>query len=265
MTGYVHLAAKLADERGTLLSDDVAPWLWARLRERFPDALAAVLMPRHVHVIARAEHADRLDRTLRWHARLFRPGSLTRVWEPLEPRPVIADVGKLHRQVRYVLLNPCRASFVDDPLLWRWSTHRDSVGGVADPWVPAGRLAAALERPTFGFEDWFHHYVSADPHASVGGTPPPEPDPPDVAPLSDLLAATASALRLRPDEVSETRLGRVLFTHLATNHGWPDIRHLAPLLDVTPIAARRLRRRACPPDALAAGRLCLAEPRLRAG
>jgi hypothetical protein len=42
---------------------------------------------------------------------------------------------KLARQVRYIVLNPCRDRIVGDPLSWMWSTQRDVMGATVQPWV----------------------------------------------------------------------------------------------------------------------------------
>ena len=77
--------------------------------------------------------------------------------------------------MRYTVLNPSRAGIVDDPLSWPWSTHRDVVGAIADPWVTAERLGAALGSRMASAQD-IHAYVSGDPSVAIAGTPFPFDD-----------------------------------------------------------------------------------------
>ena len=266
MTGYVHLTATVMEGRPELLAPERAAWLWGRLRARFPDALAAALMPRHVHLVvpASGDPAGRLRRTLSWHTRRFPVAeSAGRGWEPV-PEPVpIADRLKLQRQVRYVHLNPCRAGHTDDPLRWCWSTHRDAVGAAADPWVTADRLAPALGRPRVGFEDWFHGYVSGDPSVAVEGTLPPEPPLDDgPIPLAELVFAAAAALRIPASDARDSAAARRLVVALAPRHGWPAPAPVTAALGLAPDTLRQIRRRHPVPAGLAAAELCLGDPRL---
>ena len=112
-----------------------ATWLWTGLREIFGSALAAALMPNHLHVVAPTPdpqiELDRLRHLLGAYARVFGVG-----WNRIpDPKPLVT-IDKLVRQVRYIALNPCRPVrvgtesivLVRDPLLWEWSTHRDAIG-----------------------------------------------------------------------------------------------------------------------------------------
>ncbi len=133
-------------------------------------------MPDHLHLIVFVEDPkaaqERLAGTLGAYARRFGDR-----WHRVpEPAP-IPDRKHLARQVRYVALNPCRSALCRDPLSWLWSTHRDVVGAVVDPWVTADRLADALGRPRGGFSARHHRYVSGDPSVAPGGTALPVPLP----------------------------------------------------------------------------------------
>jgi hypothetical protein len=166
--------------------------------------------------------------------------------------------------VRYVALNPCRAGLARDPLEWPWSTHRDVVGAVADPWVAAEQLATMLQRPRRGFAETHHAYVSADPDVAVGGTPLLRPVPRTLAPETSLTAvsrAAASATRATSVDVRRPGPTRALFIRLASSQGWQDSRQLAEVCGTTPWTIRWHRR--TPDEALLApGLLCLGDRRL---
>jgi hypothetical protein len=93
----------------------------------------------------------------RWrnHAR----GERGPVWQTHPAPQALPDVQHTRRTIRYVLLNPCRAGLVADPLAWPYSTHRDAVG-LAVPGVR--RIEREPER--------FHRWVSADGTVDVAGT-----------------------------------------------------------------------------------------------
>lgn len=265
----IHLTVRARRLAVPLTHPEVAPWFWARLEEAFPDALAAVLMPNHPHIVLpsddAAESRRRLGHVLSGLRRSDNRGAAIQ-WEPVAEPDLLADRSKASRMIRYVLLNPCRASLVDDPLCWPWSTHRDIVGAIANPWVDAVRLAGALGRRAEGFAVELHRYVSSDPSVAVAGTPFPQPaQPTGVAahPLDMLIAAAAAATRGTPDGIRRRSATRALFLQLAAEQGWDDATRLAALCGISSrsVQRRRLHERDA---ALAAGRLCLGDPRLRA-
>jgi hypothetical protein len=94
-----------------------------------------------------------------------------------DPQPIV-DLAKLRTQVRYVHLNPCRASLSTDPIAWAWSTHLDYIGVISRPWPQVeqnlkrlGYAAASEGRRKF------HGFVSGDVTTSLSGTPLPEAQP----------------------------------------------------------------------------------------
>jgi len=200
-----HFTARLTLDSPDL-SNAAAAWVWFHLRLLFPAALAVVVMPDHIHLVVDAgkRGRERLRRCLGQFGRWF-PGR----WEPA-PAPVpIHGLRKLRRQVRYVVLNPCRAGMVDDPLSWLWSTHRDVMGASSAPWVTPERLARALGERVEGFAERHHAYVSADPSAAVAGTPPPRPRAVLDADLPSVARAAALSTRGEPRAVF-FQLGRAL-------------------------------------------------------
>jgi hypothetical protein len=183
-------------------------------------------------------------------------------WETV-PAPEEIGVDKRERHVRYVTLNPCRARLVCDPLAWPWSTHRDIVGAVIEPWVTAEALAAALGRPAPRFAPRHHAYVSADPTASVVGTPYPQPAGPSALPVYPLGAIAVAAAAAHRGEVADVRKRsrvRATFIDLARECGWRDATLVAQAAALTPTAVRwrwRMGRPAHP-----AAWLCLGDVRL---
>jgi hypothetical protein len=262
-----HVTARALGRLAPFLTFEAAAFAWRRLRAAFPEALAVILMPNHLHMVVEFIRACALK--LRMAAVL---SGLTRsglcgpervVWQQApEPKP-IEDVQKLRRQVRYVALNPCRAGLCADPLQWIWSTHRDVLGAAADPWITGERLAAALQLSPRGFALRHHAYVSGDPAVRVDGTPPPVLAPArDAAlvPLETVAAAAAAALRLPMSAIASRADARRLFVQLAHNQGWHDARCLARRCGVQPWQVFHLARQ--PASGLDAARLCLGDERL---
>ena len=266
----VHLTARTRAGQPLLADQEVAAMLWSGLRRGFPAALAVVLMPNHLHLIgdepSPSEARFRLGRILGAITRRVRTKGRRDFagWQPVPEPARIPDVMHLRRQVRYVALNPCRAGLTRDPLEWPWSTYRDVMGAIADPWVDGARLASAFGTSRRDFGTRFHAYVSGDPSCSVTGTAPPRPARPSPAPaysLERILVAAASATRAPVSAVTSRSRTRLLFVLLATRHGWHDTRLLAGMCRTSRQSVAKLRRKRA--EALiAAGELCLGDERL---
>ncbi len=247
-----------------LLTDVHARWLWTAFERAFPDALIAMLMPNHAHLIVRRSKNVRLrfGAILGRFSLRFRDGLPG--WQRIPEPDRIANTRILRRLYRYVALNPCRADLAADPLEWRWSTYRDVFGATAGPWTETGRVAAALDHPIDGFEPSLHHYVSSDTECKVGGTPPPVlPATGDNAPsLDTLYAAAAAALREPVHAAATNRQLRVLFIQAAraTPHRTHAIAELAGCSVRTVQRNRQVER---DEQALEAVRRCVAEGRFR--
>lgn len=245
---------------------EAARWLWLRLARRFPEALAAVLMPDHLHLIGPPGAERALAALLASFSRWLGRGEL---WRKVPPGEEITTLDKLARGLRYLALNPTRptrghARLVTDPLAWEWSTHRDVVGAVADPWVTEDRLCEALGWHPGDFRARFHRYVSSDPHVAVEGTPLPRCAPSSELPLGSIDAVKEAALlAARADEAAlrSRTPARRLFLRLAYRQGWRFPGKLALLCDVHPNTIPRVVHTT--PDArLHAAALCLGDERL---
>ena len=266
---YFHLTARV---HGICLTDiHIAALLWEGLRRAFREALAAVLMPNHPHLIvgtqdgAAARHllAAVLSGVTRYCLR--RPGLGNPSWDVAPLEPPIPDRLHLARDIRYVLLNPCRAGLVSDPLEWLWTTHRDVVGAIVDPWVTAPRLAAALGRPRAGFLQEHHAYVSGDPSVCVAGTPLPKPvlrTMPTSVGLAHVQAAALAATRAPAEELRHRSLARRLLVQIAAEHGWRRPVMLGRMCGIARQSVHRLFGRPLTRAAIEPARLCLGDKRL---
>lgn len=191
--------------------------LWSRLVAAFPEAVAAALMPDHVHlVLPHADPAGRLRDVMSAYARWRNAARRERgpVWAPHPAPEAIPDAQHLRRTVRYLHLNPCRARLVADPLAWPFSTHRDRVGYA----FPA--TVAAEPDPAR-----FHRYVSADDTVDTAGTSLPQVTYGDVR-WEDVRDAVTSVCRVLPEGV----LVRGPVRGLALKTAWAHGQHDAALL-----------------------------------
>jgi hypothetical protein len=148
------------------------------------------LMPDHLHLLAQRVDQRRLRGAMSGHSRWLghrreQPG--LRLWRPYEPPEPITNPEHLQRTRRYVLLNPCRAYLVGDPLAWPWSTHRDACG-----------LSWPRARKAVGDPVDFHGYVSRDRSVDPAGTDFPCCNPTIAAPGFDLVVAAVSAVTRTP-------------------------------------------------------------------
>lgn len=165
----LHLVARAAEGARPLRTRVACFELWRRLGARF-DVIACVLMPDHVHLLARVDAAiarrtfAQVLSSFRMRAGASRVhGCADFAWEPLpHPQKVQRDPRHLARTVRYIHLNPVRDGLCDDPLEWEWSTHRDWMGAVARPCVDLDRWGRALRRPAATRAEWLHDYVCSD-------------------------------------------------------------------------------------------------------
>lgn len=152
----------------------------------------------------------------------------------------VQGLKKQRRMLRYVLLNPCRAGLTRDPTRWLFSTLRDDLGAVTDPWTGVTspeRLLAYLETDDRVRIRW----AGPAPDVSVA-----------LVPLGACVLATQAALRAR--DLQSTPARRT-FVHLARRQGWTRTGQLAQVLGVTPRAVQQAWHH---PDPSHAARICLA-------
>lgn len=261
-----HMTARCSVARAALSSEPLAPLAWRALRRAFPGALGAVLMPNHLHLIAVEPSAEvalaKLRAVMSGVRRSTSGGKL--VWERAPAPVLVPDAFHLQRQLRYLALNPSRAGLVADPLEWVWSTHRDVIGAVIDPWVRAETIARRLGRALDDFALWQHTYVSADPSVHIDGTPLPLEalrSALSAFPLGVIASAARAATRASAAEVCRRSPTRALFLDLARACGWKDAEVVAAACNARPNAVRwHARQGRTPPRA---AWLCLGDERLR--
>ncbi|TVQ88240.1 MAG: hypothetical protein EA397_17295 [Deltaproteobacteria bacterium] len=191
-----HFAAHAVEGRLLFSTWEEGIHLWRRLLAAIPGTILCI-MPDHLHVLGPARIQRKIQGAMSSHARWMnhRLGTKGRLWLPLSDTGEILGTQKVARNIRYVHLNPCRAGWVDDPLSWPLSTHRDLVGLALRPMAPTKRDPAQ-----------FHEYVSSDPSVSVQGSllPYGSNQPPTlgavIAAVSALSRCTDQDLRRRSAE-----------------------------------------------------------------
>jgi hypothetical protein len=256
-----HLVAHTRSGWRAVVQWSSASWLWAQLRRHFPLALGCMLMRDHLHLLARGEPRELralLARVLRAHGRRFGPVR----WDVAEPAPA-RTVAIARRTLRYLLLNPVRSNDVDDPLSWPWSTLRDVLGAVVDPWVDAERLHALLPAPARDPAQAWHRIIvqGSEPASAIHRFPRPASST-LVFPLHAARESAAAALRSHPDATQQRGATRRLFVQSVRQlHPVPTI-VLARACSITPRSTRDLLRNP-DPRALRAVHLCLGDERLR--
>ena len=260
---YYDLVAQCAWPAAFLVEREPATWMWDGLQRMFPSPLAAALMPNHLHLLTALEdpvaaHAC-FRRLLASFARSF---ELPTLWSSVPEPKLIPTPDKLLRQVRYIGLNPCRpvrvgrleVQLVTDPLRYEWSTHRDAVGAIADPWVTAQTILAACVVDAADPGAWLHRYVSSDPHVAVTGTPMPVGGLP--ATIDEARVAACAAHRADADTVRRRGPVRATFLGLVAAAGLD----LAAACAEARIEQRSGRVAPAPPHAAL---LCAGDERLR--
>ena len=156
----VQLTAAARQSDRPLESPPAAAAVWMQLRRAFQRVRACVLLPDAVQlvaevddpVLARAAFERTLETTL---SRVARPMQ----WHRVPPPLLLPTTADLERAIRSTVLKPCRAGLVSDPLDWMWTTLRDVVGHVADPWLTAEALADVLGCARAGFAEQHHREI----------------------------------------------------------------------------------------------------------
>lgn len=266
MTPLLHLVARAHRSSIDVTDHDVAAWLWAAFRTRYPHALAAVLMPDQLHLLVRGEpeQARRLLVGIVGGLRRSRRRGAALRWDRVPTPTIVPNAEHANRLVRNLHLNPCRDGLTDDPLAWPWSTHRDLVGAIADPWGDIDQLARELQRPRADLRRSVHRFICGHPTVSAAAAAFPMPraiHPTLTTPLSYIASAVASATRTTPDDIRRRGPTRDHFLALALRDGWAA-NQLALACNMKARAVRYrlagLAQRRAP-----AAELCLATERLR--
>lgn len=236
--GVLHLSAR--SEGWPFAQAETARSAWSRLRHHWPRVLACVLMGNHLHLVASGVPEDE-------QARLGRVVSQLREWRT-SPRPSVELIPdhRVARVIRYVLLNPVRAGLCERPADWLYSTQRDLLGAVCDPWVSWDAL-----------QGW----SAARWCAWLGDSVPAPVEAVDWPrlPLSRLAVASAAAHRQRVDAVRRRGPVRATFVALCWHQGWRNATVVARAAGLHPSNVRRAWGRR---DVPLAARVCLASEAL---
>ncbi len=260
----INLVARVCAPDAPFQCPDLATRFWWKLRVRFPDCLASVIMHNHVHLLLPGSvDAEWAAHTLR----VMTGNSKTLNWEPVPDPQVISDPLHARRLLRYIVLNPCRSKLCRDPLEWLWSTYRGYFGAVARPWVSSRQLAQAYGRsPNEQFLAWFHSYVSSDNTVNPTGTRVLKSvTQSGIQPyqhLDRIWMAALAASEATPRTLSERDApARRAMVHLAERFGWTQTSMIARKLECNVRTVQRLRRRPVDPALLRAALVCLQDDR----
>jgi putative transposase len=125
-------------------------WLGEALRENDCALHAYVLMTNHVHLFITPKKAESVSRFVMALGRRYvqyvnraygRTGTL---WEGRYKSSLVQADDYLLSCMRYIELNPVRATMVDDPAHYRWSSYRANALGQGDPLISAHAVYIAL-------------------------------------------------------------------------------------------------------------------------
>lgn len=260
-----HYVARVRAPEAPFWDRNKALWMWRRLRQEFPVVLSCTIMPNHLHILIpeKPDEAVRLSYIIRAFSQA--QGLGRDAWEPVPPPKIIIGTIKLLYEIRYIILNPNRKSYVDDSLKWEFTIHRDLVGARVDPWCTFEEIRKWLGRYAGPDLAEFQRRMSVDLLAKPGGLPLPDPGHQvkiPHKPLADVLKAVILAAGAPSDPRSFTPWQRTLFAKLAYDQGWRGKNILAPILDVTPMTIWRDRNTKIPENWVQAGRKVLWNPRL---
>lgn len=209
-------------------------WTWNYLQEYFPDALACILMPNHIHLLSPnsnpIEQKAAFSRLIQALSQKEFLGSKT--WDPITiPEGATDDRQKILRQIRYIHLNPCRAKIIKNPVEWEWSTHLDYLGWVHRPWCTVEKLAPIGLRHNITS---FHRYVITDdtvtdryPLVSVSETISEKEQ--NRYPIEWIKRASAIANRCSMKKLKIRSQERINFVRLAWDLGWKQPSLLAEI------------------------------------
>lgn len=246
---YVHLLLRAVPPQQPFNNFDFACRTWTRLQHNFPNALAAMLMPNHVHLLISlpetsppllAESLAQAQSKLRG---VFQTPEFS--WEKMPAPQMIPDRAHLRRLWRYIALNPMRKGLARDPLVWPWSTYRDLFVASYPQWISNESLAAAMGEHHHGVSVRLHDFASKDETVHVHGTKAPHPSPKrkkPFDPMEQLLYALAASMRMRPERVLSKTSTRRALIRFAKRQGWGHFSHHTMIARFCGVHPRTIRR-----------------------
>ncbi len=116
------------------------------------DIHAYVLMSNHIHILATPREKQSISRMMQYVGRRYVPyinqtyGTSGSLWEGRFKASLISDEDYLLTCMRYIELNPLRASMVKSPGYYRWSSYRHNAQGKDDATVTEHPLYTAMGR-----------------------------------------------------------------------------------------------------------------------
>ena len=125
-------------------------WL-AEAADRYACAIHAyVLMTNHIHILATPKDAQGISQLMQYLGRRYVPyinhtyGTSGSIWEGRYKASLIHDEQYLLTCMRYIELNPVRASMTSTPSHYRWSSYRANAQGKEDKLLTAHPLYISL-------------------------------------------------------------------------------------------------------------------------
>ena len=119
--------------------------------ERYECAIHAyVLMTNHIHILATPHDKQGISRMMQYIGRKYVPyinytyGTSGSIWEGRYKASLIHDEEYLLTCMRYIELNPVRASMVNNPSQYRWSSYRANAQGKGNPIITPHALYTAI-------------------------------------------------------------------------------------------------------------------------
>ena len=163
VAGYPHHVIQRGNDRQAIVRDDAdREKLWALLVEQaaiFKVAIHAyVVMDNHLHLLATPQTDEGLPKLMqavgRSYVRYFnlrhqRTGTL---WEGRYRSNLIESERYLLACMVYIELNPVRAGMVQEPVDYKWSSHRHCIGQLSDKLVTPHALFWGLGNTPFARE-----------------------------------------------------------------------------------------------------------------
>ena len=172
VTGYPHHVIQRGNDRQAIVRDDVDRErllsLVAEQAANFKVAIHAyVIMDNHFHFLATPETDDGLPNWMQavgrsyvryFNARHHRTGTL---WDGRYRSNLIESERYLLACMVYIDLNPVRAGMVEQPVDFKWSSHRHCIGQVSDRLVTPHALFWGLGNTPFAREAAYRELVQA--------------------------------------------------------------------------------------------------------
>ncbi len=286
-----HVARRSVETVPSFADPDVSDRLWLGLRAAFPSAVAACIVPSHVHLVlpvvdgpgrpgaGRSERGSsvssrQVDGVSSRAAHLLvgalssalggaalravipgAPAAARAAWAPVTCRAVEDSVEGCLSVVSHVHFRPCRLGHVRDPLAWPWSTHRDLVGARIDPWLGEARFSHVLGLDERERRDALRALVGegAKPRSGVLSVAPQSTRRPE---LPELVRGADAACLYAPRALRSS-----VAVHLARAYGYADLRLVARAVGISLGSAERIARSE-PPSGLDAAELCALDARL---